>query len=84
MRIVGIIQARMGSTRLPGKVMKKLDGKNSMLFYLISQMKHCKLLDKIVVATTNEKIDDQIFKYVEKLDIDCFRGDTLDVLEDLT
>jgi len=76
-----IIQARMGSSRLPGKVMKRLDGKNPMLFYVITQMKHCKLLNKIVVATTNEKIDDQIVKYVQKLGVDCFRGNTLDVLD---
>ena len=60
-----IIQSRMGSTRLPGKVMKKIDGEKSIINYLIEQLKFCKSLDDIVVATTNLKEDDVIeFFYV--------------------
>ena len=58
-----IIQARMGSTRLPGKVMKVIDGKNPSLQYTINQLKSCKLLDKIIVATTNLPEDDVIENY---------------------
>ena len=43
----------MGSSRLPGKVLMKLDKVNPMLYYVISQLQYCKLLDKIIVATSN-------------------------------
>lgn len=76
-----IIQARMGSTRLQGKVMKLLDGKNPSLFYTISQLKNCKLIDKIVVATTTSNEDDVIEDYVKTLGMDVFRGSKHDVLD---
>ena len=47
-----IIQARMGSSRLPGKVMMNLDRKNPAIYYVLEQLRHCKNLDDIVVATT--------------------------------
>ena len=60
-----IIQSRMRSTRLPGKVMRKIDGEKSIINYFIEQLKTCKSLDDIVVATTNLKEDDVIeFFYV--------------------
>ena len=76
-----IIQARMGSTRLPGKVMKVIDGKNPSLQYTINQLKSCKLLDKIIVATTNLPEDDVIENYLKNLGIDVFRGSSDDVLD---
>lgn len=76
-----IIQARMGSTRLPGKVMKLLDGINPSLHFTISQLKNCKLIDKIVVATTTSKEDDLIENFVKTLDVDVFRGSKHDVLD---
>ena len=56
-----IIQARIGSTRLPGKSMKKINGEVPMLKFLLDQLSHTKLIDKIVVATTNSPDDDEIF-----------------------
>jgi spore coat polysaccharide biosynthesis protein SpsF len=76
-----IIQARMGSIRLPGKVMKVIDGKNPSLQYTINQLKSCKLLDKIIVATTNLPEDDVIENYLTNLGIDVFRGSSDDVLD---
>jgi spore coat polysaccharide biosynthesis protein SpsF len=76
-----IIQARMGSTRLPGKVMKIIDGKNPSLQYTLNQLKSCKSLDKIIVATTNLPEDDEIVNYLKNLDIDVFRGSSDDVLD---
>lgn len=76
-----IIQARMGSTRLPGKVMKTLDGINPSLFFTISQLKYSKFIDKIVVATTTSEEDDQIEEFVKTLGIDVFRGSKYDVLD---
>ena len=69
-----IIQARMGSSRLPNKTMKLIDEKIPMLEQVIDQIKFCKEFDKIVVATTTNKEDNQIFDFVKKLEIPCFRG----------
>ena len=76
-----IVQTRTGSTRLPGKVMMKADDKLLMVDYVINQLKHSKLHDEIVVATTNLEQDDVIFDYVTNRNIPCFRGDEKNVLE---
>jgi len=76
-----IIQARMGSTRLPGKVLKIVDGKNPSLYFTISQLKQCKNIDKIIVATTILKEDDIIENFAKNLGIDVFRGSVEDVLD---
>ena len=52
-----IIQARMGSSRLPGKVMMDLDGKDCLLDYVLNQLSYSKLIDKIIVATTKLQED---------------------------
>jgi spore coat polysaccharide biosynthesis protein SpsF len=76
-----IIQARMGSTRLPGKVMKRIDEKNPILYYVLKQLQSSTLLEKIVVATTILDEDDIIENYVKNMGIDVFRGNTNDVLD---
>ena len=55
-----IIQERMNSSRLPGKVMINVDKEYPLLYYVITQLQNSKLLDKIVVATTTKKDDDEI------------------------
>ena len=55
-----IIQARMGSTRLPGKVMRFLDGTNPSISFTIQQLKNCSNIDKIIVSTTNNPKDNLI------------------------
>ncbi len=79
--IGAIIQTRMGSTRLPGKVMKKIESNNTVLSYVISQLKSCKTLDKIIIATTTLDEDEIIFDYANNNGIDCFRGSSDDVLD---
>jgi len=76
-----IIQARMGSTRLPGKVMELLDGKNPSLYYTINQLKNSLNVDKIIVATTKLNEDDIIEKISKNNKINCFRGNSENVLE---
>ena len=76
-----IIQARMGSSRLPGKVMMELNNSKSLLYYVIKQHQFCNEIDKIVVATTDQKNDDIIENYVNKLGIECYRGDSNNVLD---
>lgn len=77
--IIGIIQARMGSTRLPGKVLKEVNGK-PLVSYQIDRIQNSKLLDKIVIATSTLEKDDSIEKFCEDNNIECFRGSENDVL----
>jgi spore coat polysaccharide biosynthesis protein SpsF (cytidylyltransferase family) len=76
-----IIQARMGSTRLPGKVMKRIDDENPVLYYVLKQLQSSTLLEKMIVATTILDEDDMIENYVKNMGIDVFRGNTNDVLD---
>lgn len=76
-----IIQARMSSSRLPGKVMMKMDKKNTVLDYVIKQLSSSKSINKIIVATTVSEEDNIIENHIRDLSIDCFRGDKLDVLD---
>ena len=76
-----IIQARMGSSRLPGKVMEKLDQNNTVLSYVIKQLKYSKLLDDIIVATTSLKRDEVIVDFLEEEGIKYFCGDEENVLD---
>lgn len=80
MRIEAFIQARMGSTRLPGKVLKQVLGK-PLLEFLIERLFYSKKLDEIVVLTTREIADDPIVSFCEERKIPCFRGSEDDVLE---
>lgn len=79
MRTVIIIQARMTSTRLPGKVLLPLAGK-PLLERLIERLHRVKLADAIVVATTTNTTDDPIAKLCVELGEYCYRGSEQDVL----
>lgn len=74
-----VVQARTGSSRLPGKVLLKV-GSDSLLEYELKRIKQSKFIDKIVVATTTGANDDIIEKLCEKNKVDCFRGSEKDVL----
>ena len=76
-----IIQARMGSSRLPGKVMMNVENQKPVLYFVINQLQECKLIDKIIVATTTNEEDNQIVNYSKNLGIDYFRGSSKDVLD---
>ena len=76
-----IVQARMGSSRLPGKTLMKVDEKNTVLDFLINQLSYSKLIDKLVIATTNLSIDDDIQNSIRNLDVELFRGNANDVLD---
>lgn len=80
MKIVAIIQARMGSTRLPGKVLKPILGK-PMLQYMIERVNRARTIDQIVVATTTDKRDDTIVKLAKQLNIAVYRGSEMDALD---
>ncbi|SCY58371.1 cytidylyltransferase domain-containing protein [Lysinibacillus fusiformis] len=80
MNIVAITQSRMGSTRLPGKVLKKVN-KKTLLDYQLDSLQKSKLLTQVVVATTTESSDDAIVKFCEKRHQAYFRGSENNVLE---
>lgn len=75
-----IIQARMMSTRLPGKVLSRVAGNHLMLECVINRLKLCNV-NQIIVATSDEFPDDSIAKLCLDQNIPCFRGSENDVLE---
>jgi spore coat polysaccharide biosynthesis protein SpsF len=78
-RTVAIVQARMGSSRLPGKVMMKIGGR-PLLVYLVERISKARTLDAIVVATTTNPRDNIIIEECERRGIPNFRGSETDVL----
>ncbi len=80
MVISAIIQARMGSTRLPGKVLKEVLGK-PILWHLINRIKKAKLINEIIIATTKNEIDRPILKFAEENGIKNYAGSEEDVLD---
>lgn len=79
MKVVAIIQARMGSTRLPGKVMRTLNGK-TVLAHVIERVSACPLVDLTVVATTTGVADDVVVDEARRAGAEVYRGSELDVL----
>lgn len=80
MKTVGIIQARMSSTRLPGKVLADVGGK-PMLWHVTQRAQAAKTLDQIVLATSNTPDDDAVEAFCDQNAIACFRGSRDDVLD---
>ena len=79
MRAVGIVQARMGSTRLPGKVLLPLAGA-PMLAQQIRRLKRCRELDELVIAATVDPKDEPLLRVAEAEGVRWFRGSEQDVL----
>ena len=79
-QFVAIIQARMGSTRLPGKVMADIVGQ-PMLHYVVSRARRAKELDLVAVATSNKSNDKAIVDFCDRHRIPCFCGSEDDVLD---
>jgi spore coat polysaccharide biosynthesis protein SpsF len=79
LKIVAIIQARMNSTRLPGKILYKVLDK-ALLTLQIERIRRVTLIDEIVIATTTNNGDEPIVELCQKLDVACYRGCELDVL----
>lgn len=78
--VVAIVQARMTSTRLPGKVMMEICGK-PVIHHVAGRLRRSSLIDKVTVATTTEATDDVIGKWCAEAGIDCHRGSLEDVLD---
>lgn len=78
--IAAVIQARMGGSRLPGKVMADIAGR-PMLAHIIERVKHCSRIDNIVIATTGLLQDKGILAYADSHDISAYAGKQDDVLD---
>lgn len=80
MRVVAIVQARMNSSRLPGKVLRLLAGK-PVLQHIHERLSECRLIDEIVFATSKEVSDNPIGDFCSTRNISSFRGSLDDVLD---
>lgn len=79
-KILAILQARVSSSRLPGKVLKPILGE-PMLFRQIERLKRAQLVDRLIVATSVDASDDPLFAFCQERDVKCFRGSLADVLD---
>lgn len=77
--VVAIVQARMGSSRLPGKVLRPVLGR-PLLDFMVQRMRRAKTLDGIVLATTDQTADDAIVRFGHDAKLSVFRGSEDDVL----
>jgi len=80
MKILAIVQARMGSSRLPGKALKDIQGR-SMLARVVRRAQRSSLIDRLIVATTDKEADDAIASECKVLGVSVFRGSEDDVLD---
>jgi len=83
MRIIATIEARMTSTRLPGKVLMKVK-KKTLLEFLIERLKKVSEIDDIILCTTKNQTDDILVSKAKQLDIKFFRGSENNVLSRVT
>ena len=79
-KYTAVIQARLESTRLPGKILKKI-GKIPVIEFLIRRLSKSNKISKIIVATTSDPKDDLLCKYLVDKKINFFRGSAKNVLE---
>lgn len=80
MKMIATIEARMASSRLPGKILKEAVGK-PLLELMVERVRRSKLINEVVVATTVESPDDVTEKACSEMGVKCYRGSNDDVLE---
>jgi len=79
MKNVAIIQARLGSSRLPAKVLRDIQG-HAMLYHVVKRVQQCNYVDQVVVATSDEQVDKPLVEFCQDEGFDVFQGSHLDVL----
>jgi len=77
---IAIVQARMTSSRLPGKILMKL-GDETVLHYVIRRCQQSRRIVEVVLATTDERADDPVVEFAKSMGIRCYRGSRNDVLD---
>jgi len=78
--VIAIVQARMGSSRLPGKVLLDIGGE-AMLYRVVVRARRARSIGQVVVATTTDSKDDPVEVFCKSKGFPCFRGDPFDVLD---
>ena len=81
MTTLAIIQARMGSTRCPGKVLKSVSDIRVLIEHLLLRLNAVREFDDIIIATTEDSADDVLYKWACAKGIKCFRGNEVNVLD---
>lgn len=79
-QVVAIVQGRMTSSRLPGKILADLGGK-PMLAHVVERVRLAQTVERVVVATTSDTSDDPVAQFCRAKGYDCFRGSLFDVLD---
>jgi len=80
LKTVAIIQARMGSTRFPGKVLHPLAGK-PVLWHVVHRLRKAQMVDQVAIATSTGTVDDPLVEFAAKEKVPCIRGPEDNVLE---
>ncbi|MFH1772647.1 MAG: glycosyltransferase family protein [Candidatus Omnitrophota bacterium] len=80
MKVAAIVQARMASIRLPGKVLMDIKGV-PMLMHIINRLKFSRLIDEVIVATSTNKKDSEIEEFCRKFQTTCYRGSEDNIAE---
>ena len=80
MSTVAILQARMSSSRLPGKVLAEVVGK-PMLALQVERLRQSSMISRLVVATSDQNDDDSLVALCSEIDVECSRGSLNDVLD---
>ena len=80
MKKIIILQARLSSKRLPGKVLKKVQG-IPLIEILLRRISRCKNADKIIVAIPRNRTNEKLYKFLKKKKYNIFRGNENNVLE---
>ena len=78
-RLIAVIQARMTSSRLPGKPLRKISDK-ALLEIIVCRLQKSKFIDQIIIATSVNKDDDPLAKFATDKGIDCVRGSEENIL----
>jgi spore coat polysaccharide biosynthesis protein SpsF len=80
MKTIAVVQARMGSKRLPGKALMDLGGETA-LARVVGRLRSATSIGQVIVATSTSPSDDRILQECDRFGVECFRGSELDVLD---